>query len=95
MDKNYGVKSFISKYLFLRKSRVANIADIIKVVTTAFKTTFTNSKKVKSITNNVLKCDLHLYFLIQQKLLIFSEKALISAELKVCVTKFIYFLDLL
>ena len=50
------------------------------------KTTFKNSNEVKRITNYVLKCNLYLYFLIKQKLLISGEKMLMSAGLegKVC-----------
>ena len=45
--------------------------------------------------NDVLKCNLYLYFLKLQNLLISCENMLMSAELKKCVTWFIYFLDLL
>ena len=55
------------------------------------KKTFNNTKKDKRIKNNVLKCNLHLYFLIQQKLLISGEKIMMSVILKKCVTWFIYF----
>ena len=68
--------------------RVVNFADIIKIATMFIKTTFKDSKKVKRIRNYVLKCNLYLYFFIWQKLLICSEKMLISAELKACVTLF-------
>ena len=59
------------------------------------KTIFNESKKVKSIRNYVSKLSLYLRFLIQQNLVIFGEKMLISAELKGCATWFIYFLVLL
>ena len=38
------------------------------------KKTFKGLKKVKRIRNYVFKCNLYLYFLVQQNLLIFSEK---------------------
>ena len=63
MDKNYDVINFISKYLFIRRPRIANFVDSIKIVTTFIKTTFNDSKKVKIIRNYVLKCNLYLYFL--------------------------------
>ena len=58
-------------------------------------TIYKDSRKVKISRNYVSKCNLYLYFLIKQNLLISGEKMLMSAELKVCVTWFIYFLDLL
>ena len=59
------------------------------------KAIFKESTKVKSIKNNVSKLSLYPCFLIQQNLVIFGEKMLISAELKGCATWFIYFLVLL
>ena len=53
-----------------------------------------DSRKVKRIRNYVSKSNLYMCFLIQQNLLIFGEKMLMSAELKVCVTWFIHFMDL-
>ena len=50
------------------------------------KTTFKDSKKLERIGNYVLKCNLYLYFLTKQKLLISGEKMLKSAEFKGCVT---------
>ena len=58
-------------------------------------TIYKDSRKVKINRNYVFKCNLYLYFLIQQNLLIAGEKILMSAELKRCVTGFIYFLDVL
>ena len=49
MDRNYDVLTFISKYLFLRRPRVANSADIIKIATMFIKTTFKDSKKLKEL----------------------------------------------
>ena len=37
IDKNHEVITFISKYIFLIKRRVANIADIIKIKTIVLK----------------------------------------------------------
>ena len=79
----------------LRRPGVAFFASIIKIFTMFIITIYTNSRKVKINRNYVSKCNLYLYFLIQQNLLISSEKMLVSAELKGCVTWFIFFLDLL
>ena len=38
------------------------------------KATFKDSRKVKTITKYAIKCNLYLYFLIKQRLLIFGEK---------------------
>ena len=61
MDRNYDIIAFI-----LRRPTVANFADIINIAAMFIKTTFKDSKKVKRITNYVLKWN--------QKLLISSEK---------------------
>ena len=58
----------------LRRPRAASFAEIIKVAITFNKTTLKDSKKVKRIKNYVLKCNLYLYFLVQQKLLISDGK---------------------
>ena len=50
MDRNYDAIAFI-----LRRPTVANFADIIITATMFIKTTFKDSKKVKRITNYVLK----------------------------------------
>ena len=84
MDINYNVITFISKYLYF-KPRAAIFADIIKIITIFIRTIFKDSKKVKIIRNYVSKCNLYLYFLIQQNLLISNEKILMSAELKRCI----------
>ena len=67
-------------------ARVANFADIIKKSTMFTNTIFEDSKKFVRSRIYALKCDLYLYFVIYQKLLIFGEKMLMSAELKKCVT---------
>ena len=72
MDKNHDVIIFISKDLY--RSSVANFADIVKIVTMFIKKICKDSIKVEWIRNYVLKCNLYLYFLIQQKLLISSKK---------------------
>ena len=69
----------------LRRPKVASFANI-KIATMFIKTTIKDSKKVERIGNYLLKCNLYLYFLIQQKLLISGEKMLMSAALKGCVT---------
>ena len=58
MDSNYDVIILISNIFILRTLRVTNFADIIKATTMFIKTTFIDSKKVKRISNYVLKCNL-------------------------------------
>ena len=58
MNKNY-------QYAFiLRRLKVANFADIIKIATMFVKTYFKGQNIVEKIRNYVLKCNLYLYFLI-------------------------------
>ena len=83
---------FFQNTVILRKPGVAIIADINKIITRFIKKIFKDSRKVKRIRNYVLKCNLYLYFLIYQNLLISGEKILMSAEVRGCVTWFIYFL---
>ena len=58
----------------LRGPRVASFADIIKTATIFMRTTFKDSNNVKRNRNYVLKWNLYLYFLIQQKLQISGKK---------------------
>ena len=57
MGRNYDAITFI-----LRRPRVSNFADIIKITTMFIKAIFKDSKKVKVNRNYALKCNLHLYF---------------------------------
>ena len=67
---------------FFKKARVSNFADIIKIATIFMKTAF-KDKKVEVIWNYVFNCNnQYMYFLMQQNLLIFGEKMLMSAELE-------------
>ena len=95
MDRNFDTITFTLKYLYFRKSRVSSIAGIIKIATIVIKTTSKDSEIVKRIRNYVLKWNLYLHFLIKQKLLISGAKMLMPAEIKVCITWFIYFWYLL
>ena len=70
---------------------MAIFANIIQIVTTFIRKIFKYLKKVKRSRNNESKYNQYLYFLIQQNLLISSEKMLMSAGLKGCVTWFIFF----
>ena len=45
IDKIYDVITFISKYLYFKKSEVAFFDDIIKILTTFIITTYKDSKK--------------------------------------------------
>ena len=68
----------------LRRPGVVNFAGIIKIKTMFIKQIFKDLKKVKRIVNYIPKCNLYLYFLISQNLLISSKKVLMSAKLKGC-----------
>ena len=56
------VKKILKNTFILRKARVANFADIIKITTKFIKKTFKESNKVKQIRGYVLKCNLYLHF---------------------------------
>ena len=62
MNRNYDVITFIANSFILRRPRVANFADLIKISTMFIKTK--KSKKVKKNRNYVLKFNPYLYFLI-------------------------------
>ena len=69
MGKSYDVISFILRKspqvtFILRKLKLANFADIIKIATIFIRTTFKDSNKVKRNRNYALKYNLFLYFLI-------------------------------
>ena len=49
MDRNYYVITFFENTFILRRPRVVNFADIIKIATIIIKTTFKDSKKVKEL----------------------------------------------
>ena len=85
----------IQNTVILRRPGVAIFAGIIKIVTRFIKQIFKDSRKGKGIRNYILKCNLYLYFLIKQNLLISGEKMLMSAKVRGSATWFIYFLDLL
>ena len=92
---NYDVVAYISKNLILRRPGIAIFADIIKIVTMFLKTIFKDSIQIKKIRNYVSKCNLYLYFLIQQNMLISSKKnADVSRTQRVCHVIHIFF-DLL
>ena len=72
----------------LRRSRLANFAEIVKITAMLIKATFKDSKSWK-IRNHVLKCNLYLYFLISQKLLISGEKSW-SQQNSRAVSRYLY-----
>ena len=51
---------------FFSKILVANFIEIIKIATMFIKATFKDSKKVKTIRDYVLKCNVYLYFFIKK-----------------------------
>ena len=79
----------------IRMHGVAILADVIKIEAAFIKIIFKDPIKIKAFRNYVSKWNLYMYFLIQQTLLISSEKLLMSTEVKWCVTLFIYFFDLI
>ena len=54
MDRNYKFITFISKYLYLRWFRVANLADIIKIAITFIETTLKPDSKILKELENIL-----------------------------------------
>ena len=79
----------------LRRPKVAIFAHIIKIITMYIKKIFKLKKKLKELEimhqNAIYIC----ISWCSKILLITGQKMLMSAELKGCVTWFIYFLDLL
>ena len=57
-------QSLFQATISLRRPRVANFADNIKIATIFMETTFEDSNKVKRNRNYALKCNLYLHFLI-------------------------------
>ena len=87
MNRNYDVITFSQATLILRGPREAIFADIIKILTMFFKTIIKDPKLcIKTQSTSV--------FLHVAKFTDIRWKTLMSAELKGCVTWFIYFLDL-
>ena len=82
MNRNYDVITFFRNKFILIRPGLAIFADIIKIVVMFIKTIFKDSRKVNRTRNYVRRCNLYLYFLLSQNLLIFAEKMLMSAELK-------------
>ena len=62
MNSNYDVITFILEYFILKRLRVTNFADIIKIATLFIKILIKNSNKIKRVINYTLKYDLYLYF---------------------------------
>ena len=72
--------------IILRRPGAAIFANIIKIITRFIKQIFKDPRKAKRIRNCVLKCNLYLYFLIQQNFLISIEKMLMAAKVRGYVT---------
>ena len=83
-------KPLYENAFILRKPKVVNFADIIKILT-IIKKTFEDSKNVKRIRNYVFKCNLHLCFLVYQNLQIFGEKNNVSRTQVVYHVIYIFF----
>ena len=82
IDINYDVITFISKYLCVKMAWGNHFCWHHRNFNFFIKKTFKDSRKVKKIRKFVSKCNLYMYFLISQNLLISVEKLLMSAELK-------------
>ena len=74
MDRNYDATTFILKYLSFQKVWSSFFADIIKIINIFIRTIFKDSNKIKIIENYARKCNIYLYFLMKQNLLISGEK---------------------
>ena len=59
MDRNYDIIIFFQKTFILRKARIANFADIIKIGTMFIKTVLKDSRK-----SGRIRSFMYLYFLI-------------------------------
>ena len=84
MDRNYKVIIIFQNTFILRRPRVANFAEIIKVSTMFIKTTFKDSKKLKEL-------EIFLKIMKKRSISVFldvttGEKMLMSAECKECAT---------
>ena len=77
-------------FLFQEQPGVATFADAIKFAKNLY--ILNKSQKTQK---NVSRCNFCLNFLIYPNSLIFTEKMLMSAEIKRCVTGIIHFLDLI
>ena len=84
MDGNHVVIIFQNTFI-LRRPRVANFTDIIKITNTYIKTTFKDSKEAKK--NQKFCTRMHSLFVVLEKTKIadFRLKMLISAERQGCV----------
>ena len=84
MDGNHVVIIFQNTFI-LRRSRVANFTDIIKITNTYIKTTFKDSKEAKK--NQKFCTRMHSLFVVLDitKIADFRLKMLISAERQGCV----------
>ena len=74
MSNSYDVITFNLNNFILRRSRVANFADIIKTATIFIKPIFKNSKKVKRIRKYILKMQSISVFLCKTKIADFQRK---------------------
>ena len=81
-------------FFILKRPTVANFVDIVKTPTMFIKNTFKDSKTVKRIRNYEFKCNLYLYFLVYQNLLISMRKHWCQPN-SIGVSNDLYFLDLL
>ena len=85
MDGNHVVIIFQNTVNILRRPRVANFTDIIKITNTYIKTTFKDSKEAKK--NQKFCIRMHSLFVVLDitKIADFRLKMLISAERQGCV----------
>ena len=74
MDRNYAAITFISNMFILRRSRVANFADMIKIAVMFIKKTYNESKIAKKL-ETIYYNTIYIY-----------TYMLMSVELKGCIT---------
>ena len=84
MDSNYDVITFILEYFILKRLRLTNFADIIKIATLFIKILIKNSNKIKRVINYTLKYR-YTVFLDITEVADFRLRMLMPAELKGCV----------
>ena len=75
----------------LRRPRVANFDDIMKITAIFIRITFKDSKKLKGIRNYALKCNLFMYFLIKQNWWISGKNADVNRYQGLCHVIYTFF----
>ena len=94
MNKSHDVITFFQRIFILRRPGVAIFAEIIKILTTLLNQSLKTQEKLEELEIMYLN-GLCIYISWYSKICWFMvKKMLLSAELKECITWFIYFLGL-